>query len=243
LNRVERTTSDDYRRRVLTIGERQLSRVGDFELNTMMQRLGQVLYYMDVVYRVFARYSQLNADFLAAMQRLQSSTTATGGGVMSPEQIRLHDEQHALGDELRQEIETFYLFSRILLDRMTQAFTATLGEGQHAQTSFHKLIGSIDKYVAGRELPPVPEVHKELMRQLEADIVDFRDNQIVHEKSPRGMWPIGFDSVRHETYLMYTRLYPRESDKEVHGKYPSDLLKTIEEYSGEWLSYLEDNTR
>jgi hypothetical protein len=213
------------------------------EANTLGRVVGEVQFYRRVVERVSHRCVQANERFFTSMDALEASLAGASDGPMSPHQQRLWFAHAESGELLRQEIETFYLFARVLLDKLTHAFCSLLGWGQHAQLSFHGFADEITKFTRAKGLPAVPDEDLTVMRQLQADIVDWRDDQIVHAISPRAIRPFGFEQSRREAYLMYTRIYPEARDKDVIGKRPSDMLGTLNDYCDRWLAYLERNVQ
>lgn len=235
---------ESLEQRVLAFLEAERRRLGTAQGNMLGMVLGEVLHYQHVVRRVLDRYETLNSEYLAIHDRLQASLSGSGekSSPLTDEQQRLSDQSRQRGDELRQEIETYCLFSRILLDKMTQTLVACLGPGTGEQTSHRRFIATIDTYLGEKKLAPLSSELKTCMQQFETSIIDFRDHAVVHAKSPRGLRGLAWNRDRREAYLIYHRLYPRETDKQINGLSPSELMRDLEQYTDLWLSYLEQNS-
>jgi len=117
---------------------------------------------------------------------------------LTDEETALRTEQATIAFELRHEIESFYVFSRIWLDKITQATVAFFGPGTGEQTSHRKFTRSITTYSRKKGVKLLPEI-TEIMQRLQAQIVDFRDDVVVHAKSPRGLRGSGWNNEPRET--------------------------------------------
>ncbi len=203
--------------------------------------VGEVDSYLGVLERVLSRYYErsvtfvdLTRAFLVSIQEEEDQPHE-----LTPDEEENMEQRGALQSELRQEIETFYLFARILLDKMTAAFVACIGQGKYAPTSHSKLIDIVDDYLGEKGLGPIPDELRALMTELDTTVTSFRDDVVVHDKSARGLHPIAWDQDSKLTHLIYTRLYPREKDEQITGLPPTVVMDTIRRYSIRWLDYLE----
>ena len=80
------------------------------------------------------------------------------------------------------EIETFYVFAKILLDRIAIAIEQWFGTMRATSLSSHsKLTRNFERYVTGTGIE-VPAGLAEMLGSLERRISHFRDYQITHER-------------------------------------------------------------
>jgi hypothetical protein len=85
-----------------------------------------------------------------------------------------------IGMRLHLEIEAFYLFAKILLDKISLAIQFYFGTARSLSLASHdNLTKHIEAYAGTKGLTINPEL-VEHIRKLKEDISDFRDHQIQH---------------------------------------------------------------
>ena len=230
----------EFSERLSAYLERLRLRIGTEPGNIAGTALGEVKYHLEALHRVVDRYRERSQTFVDLHRAFFESVQQHE----HPHELTAEEEESLaqrwpVQSELRQEIETFYLFARILLDKMTQALVACLGQGKYAPTSHSKLISKADQYLGEQGVRPVPDELRSLMTELDSTVTDFRDDVIVHDQSARGLRPIGWDRDSKLAYLIYSRLYPRERDEQITGLPPTVVMDTICHYAMSWLDYLE----
>ena len=118
------------------------------------------------------------------------ATVLPGVHQLDAEQLRLSEEARILSLTVQMELETFYIFPKVLLDKLAQAIGFYFGPARGCLTSSpDDLSKSIRTYAALKGLV-LPESLVEEMEHLRTDVADFRDKQISHEKSPRTTRPM-----------------------------------------------------
>ncbi len=218
----------------------QMERLGNRQGNVISFVLMNVGEYRSMLLRVLGRYSPLNDRYLKTVDELTQSL-GSGSGEFSPAQQELFNRQLELSSALRQEIETFYVFARILLDKITQATRACFGPGKGMTASHRQFMNVFPGYLGARNLSTPANEFMHLMRDFENRIMDFRDDVIVHEKSPRGMKGLGWNNEERLTYLTYNRLFPRPTDSQIDGRPPPELMDQLETYLDLWTGWLVAN--
>ena len=186
------------------------------------------------------RYHDASAAFLAnsaAAQRL----VKPGTHPVSPEQARLHEEALPLVADVHLQIESYYLFAKIILDDVARALEYYFGPARGLSLDSHDdLTSTLEKYAEHIGLSVSPDLLVSVA-DLKRRISDVRDYKISHEKSPRtmsGTLSGGVGGAR----IMMTRLYPRKTDPEqFETEVLPDLRRSIDDYLGSIVDLIEAN--
>src|SRR3972149_1431103 len=81
--------------------------------------LGQAARYYELLLILEARHAAIEAEFIEG-HAIFHGPLPPGETELTPEQEAFLHRLHDLGDELQLQIESFYLFAKILLDRLSQ---------------------------------------------------------------------------------------------------------------------------
>jgi hypothetical protein len=110
---------------------------------------------------------------------------------------------------LHLEIESFYLFAKILLDKIAHALEFYFGLGRKKSLDSHDgLVKNFAQYAEVKCLT-LPSDFMTIAARLKTDVSDYRDYEIAHEKSPRRMSGTVFDAEG-RMRIVATSLYPTE---------------------------------
>ena len=193
---------------------------------------------------ILARYKEASENFVQNTKDLQASFKP-GEHPVTQEQARLFDMGQILTTHLHLEIESFYLFSKILLDRIAHAIEFYFGQARKLPLDSHDdLVKHLEAYAADMSVTVSPEF-KKAAEELKKDISDHRDYEIAHEKSPRTMFATVYDG-KGSTSIASTKLYPKESDQQAQTQDLHALLKKIDGYLTlvtEFIRTNQDKTR
>ncbi len=188
---------------------------------------------------IYREYLQILLDqhkisskkFIENHQALQK-TFLPGTHKLTQQQLEIQVAGRALTTQAHLEIESFYLFAKILLDKIANAIEFYFGEGRSLPlTSHDKLTKNIEKYAEIKGLT-IDKKLIETINRLKTDISDFRDYQIQHiakERNPRTMKGTLFDAEGN-VRLSLNHLYPTDKDKQHDTKTLADLIDEIDEY-------------
>jgi hypothetical protein len=222
-----------------TTGTVLKSRVGHLE------RVNELLAYLE---QSVEDYREVSAAFTANFDRMAELTQTMveeEGTPLTPEQVDLMKESDALGTILHLRIETFYLFAKMLLDKLGQAIESYFGQGREASLERHsKLARNLEKFAAQKGLVPPPPTLMEKIEEAGERIADYRDHYVTHPANPRMMLATGVSTETGDTWLMPFHAYPKESEAVFpppRSESPPVLLKWIEDYVGEVLAYVVAN--
>jgi hypothetical protein len=114
---------------------------------------------------------------------------------------------------LHLDIESFYLFAKIYLDKIAHAFEFYFGPGRGKSMDSHdQLVKNFPAYAKEKGLT-LPSDLMSIATRLKSDISDYRDYEIAHEKSPRRLSGTVFDTEG-KMRIIATHLYPTKKDQQ-----------------------------
>ena len=199
----------------------------------------QLIRYHEFLAIVVGRYKRASDVFVASTRELQS-TMKRGTHEVSEEQQALHVECQNLTTSLHLEIESFYLFAKILLDKVARALEFYFGQARKLSLDSHDdLVKRLEKYASFKKLV-LPDDFLKLARQLKADISDHRDYEIAHEKSPRTLHATAFDSEG-VTKIASIKFSPTARDQQVETKPLDDLMMELGRYIEKMIELVTRN--
>ncbi len=161
---------------------------------------------------------------------------------------RFTDEEQSLWDEwmdlhylVHLEIESFYLFAKILLDQIAHSLEFYFGPVRKTSLdSHHQLVKHLENFSEGNNLD-IPTEFMALARELKETISDHRDYEIAHEKSPKTVH--GTAIYGNQIGITSFRVYPQsERDRTVQTEPPEELLKTIDKYLNLVMEFVKNNS-
>ena len=192
--------------------------------------------FLDVVLR---RYEDASRQLFENSKAFQNSVLP-GTDPLSPDTMTLHDEGVRLTILVHLEIESFYIFAKILLDKIAHSLKFYFGQGRKTSLDSHDdLVKNFESYANAKGLT-LPADFMAIAAALKKDISDYRDYEIAHEKSPRRITGTAFDE--HGTMRMIgTRVFPTEKDQQVESKALHHLMKDIDTYIGQMIELIRLN--
>lgn len=186
------------------------------------------------------RHQDASAAFISNSEAFRATIKPGGPHTMTQDQMKLQAEGWPLSNLVHLEIESFYLFAKILLDELAHAIENYFGPARGLSLDSHDdLAKSLRAYAAAKGLT-IPEEFENSVLDLRQRISDFRDQQIAHEKSPRTMRGTTWDATG-EVMLATNRLYPKGSDKQVNSETLGGLMAALEAHIGSVISFVEAN--
>jgi hypothetical protein len=195
-------------------------------------------------------YDNANRAWFDSFERyndsVEAAIEAAGGGEAeeTDEQASLRNLVANAGLVLYLRIETFYLFAKILLDKLARLIPHYFGAATGVRLRAHSSLvnGALPKFAEQKGLTVVPSSLTTLIDELGQRISDYRDRSITHAYSPRTLRGVAFKLDTGEAAIMSSKLYPLgESETATQSETPRTLLPLIEKYVIELLDYLESN--
>ena len=115
--------------------------------------LGQVSRYYRFLNIIYGRYTKLSAQFMENTQRQMEICKAQGSGPVGPELWRLHLEAQGLQDHLHLELESFFMFGTVFLDRAACFIEWYFGKPSKGRINSHRqLKNKLSRYVSEKLL-------------------------------------------------------------------------------------------
>jgi hypothetical protein len=187
-----------------------------------------------------ARYAEASTALVANSRAFQLTMKPGGPHTMTPEQVALQQEAWWLGNLVHLEIESFYLFAKILLDEMAHGIENYFGPSRGLSLDSHDdLCKCLRKYGETKGLTITTEF-EHVVADLRRRISDFRDAQVAHEKSPRTLKGIAWDATG-KTRFVSNRLYPVANDRQVESESLDSLAAALESYVDQIVAFLRTN--
>lgn len=188
---------------------------------------------------IVSRYREVSKGFVVNTDKLHA-TVQQGTHERTEEQLRLLNEGAHLAATLHLEIESFYLFAKILLDRTARSLEFYFGPVRKRPLDSHDdLVKYIVAYSQEKNLN-LPRKLLAAAQELKRDISDHRDYQIAHEKSPRTLHGTAWDAAG-QTKIISSRLYPKEGDQQVQTKLLDELLQGVDVYLEQIVRFIKNN--
>ncbi len=199
----------------------------------------KVIRRLDFLKTICNRHKEVSFKYIPNIEK-QQQLASSSSSTMSTEQHILLEENIKLTSDLHLQIESGYLFSKIILDDITRAIEYYFGSATGLPLDSHDdFTKNIQKYSSVKDVK-VSESFIQVLKDLKREICDFRDYQIAHEKSPRTMFGTYWDKEGNIT-LMLNRLYPKESDEQFQSKTPEQLLTMVESYIKKIITLIKEN--
>lgn len=202
----------------------------------------QIARYYGFIKIIQARYRRAATEFIENSKAMQA-TFQLGTHSMTEEQIQLSNKEREITAFLHLEIESYYLFTKILLDKVVRAFEFYFGPSRGLSLDSHdNLTKNLEKYIVAKGLTTLSDDMKELIQVLKQDVSDYRDCEIAHEKSPRTMKMTMFSLGANSAARMGSiKIYPTEKDKQVESKEIDQIMDMIDKYIEQIIKYIQIN--
>jgi hypothetical protein len=194
--------------------------------------LSQVSRYQRFLRIILVRHDKVGREFLSSIESCSKKMQSHMGAYeLTNEDLAEWERQSQLTTKLHLEIETFYLFAKILLDHSARFIERYFGQCRGLSLDSHDdLVKRFAKFASTHNLLVQP-AFLAIAERLKKRIADFRDYQIAHKKSPRTMYATTWGSER-ETKLSMPQLYPRGKELESAPAESESLQALMAEIEG-----------
>jgi len=172
-----------------------------------------------------------------ATQTYSEKLKAWMGTPLSPSQHLTEEQQHRLAEDrkaadvLHLEIESYYLFSKILLDTVARAIEKHFGQVRKCSLdSHHDLVNKFGKYTELKKLV-IPSGFMEKAVWLKKNISDFRDYEIAHDKRLNRVTATALTRDGRATMIATSTVVPAERFKpQADSTHVSELMAAVGDY-------------
>jgi hypothetical protein len=144
------------------------------------------------------------------------------------------------GQVLQLEIESFYVFAKIYLDKTVHFLEVYFGDQRDCSfesfSGLRKLLGTLEN---AHGFKVQPELRQAVVK-LEKEIVEFRDKKIIHAKMSRVLHGLCWNKEgRVQISTGYS--FPKGTDQFFRSTDVRELWKLLEEYTEFWIHFVKLN--
>jgi hypothetical protein len=212
----------------------------DVEHNNMLGgAFGEVVRYRRFLDVIVDRHDEVAARLLALHEEHRAAMKP-GIRQLDEHEMQQLDERERLTMRWQLEVESVYLFAKILLDKVARGIEFYFGPVRGCGLDSHDdLVKRIETYASSHQLE-LPDQFVSMAKTLKQDVSDFRDYQIAHEKSPRTRRAIQFDRIG-STKMIMVQIYPTDKDKQREARTPKQLLDDVDAYLRQFMALIGSN--
>lgn len=191
---------------------------------------------------IVEREARATEIFSLASKALRVTPQSPSPYLTAEQEHRLNELDKAT-DLLHLEIESFYLFAKILLDAVARAIEKYFGLGRACSLdSHHDLIENFAKYAAQKKLD-IPTDFIDKAKQLREDISNFRDHEIAHSKRLNRVTGTALTPDRRRATMIAasTVLPPERFRPETSSIHVGELMSAVENYIASAIEIVKTN--
>jgi hypothetical protein len=146
------------------------------------------------------------------------------------------------------DIESYYVFGTILLDRVATVTRNCLGPGSKRWKTFGTTVDHLAGYLENRQLETMPPALAAAAEALRRDLTHYRHSLIAHkfdtDEGQRLSTSFALDRANRVITLGHVLALPQPDDATPSpSSSPTDLARDIGVFLREWLAYLDRNMR
>lgn len=207
--------------------------------NLFASSLIEALRYYEFLLIVTDRYKKRSKKMISlSNNEVKLSPTQTGGPFpVTNEKIRLMEEWSRLNTLVHLEIESFYLFAKIFLDKIALFIQNYFGQARGISLRSHdKWTKNHDEFRLVKRLTYPRNLYKSIVF-LNKCIVNYRDKQITHLHSQRTMRATTWGRAKN----MKIAAYHSETKEQSYSEELPELMQVIDEYIQQLITLIESN--
>lgn len=208
--------------------------------NLFASSLGEALRYYDFLLIITDRYREISKKIASISDKSHKLTFAKASGKPSPltdEQTSLYNEMNRLTPLINLEIESWYLFAKIFLDKIAMFVQDYFGQARAISLKSHdKWEKNHEQYRLAKDLTYPPNFSHNVIFLKEL-ISDYRDKEIAHLHSQSLTRGIGWSNA--ERIRIFA--YDRESSKQTHSEELPQLMQAIDTYIQQVITLVGSN--
>ena len=210
---------------------------------------GEVAKYYQYLSIIYSRYLPQSERYISSIKAQLDRDAMRGDAswTMTAEEMaeyNLHQQQQT---KLLLDLESFYLFSAIFLDRIAASTQYYFGPGQHNKQwgTFYSMEKYFSGYAQNKELGIPSKDLIDKMAWLYENVSSFRNNFLSHkhekDQNIRSLFGLGFSHEAGGVYFSMGQMYPSEGEASIIAKKPAEIISVLNEFVEEWLGYVESN--
>jgi hypothetical protein len=217
--------------------------------NLFSTSLGQALRYYDFLLIVTDRYEKASTKLVSTLKEMlklaRELNPAKDGepATMNDEQMRLMEEESRLTNLVHLEIESFYMFAKIFLDKIALFIQNYFGTARGISlVSHHKLANKHGEFRLAKDLV-YPQGFSQSVIFLKEHICDYRDKQISHLYDQKIIRGTSWGDAK-QMKIISAQIYPTETGNKVQAQSSQEipeLMRAIDIYIQHLITLIESN--
>ena len=223
---------------------------GDEQNNYFGAVFGEITKYYQYLSLTMSRYIPASSLYVASTKERMRKNSLRGDGswTMTPEEIAEYDAHLQQQTELLYELEAFYMFANVLLDRISAATQYYFGLGLTGKQweSFYSMNKHLVGYASAKKLSQPPKEFLNTMHWLYGNISDFRGDFLAHkhtkDRQVRSTMGVGFSNEHGGAYFNMGQMYPKDGETPIIAKKPDELVYYLNTFIKSWVEYLTQNS-
>ncbi|MGA3285338.1 MAG: hypothetical protein ABSD57_12885 [Verrucomicrobiota bacterium] len=146
------------------------------------------------------------------------------------------------GLKLQLEIESFYLFSKVYLDKTVHFLETYFGRLQNCSfESFSKLsVEQLQILESDYQFQIQPKL-REVIEKLMKVVIEFRDKKIIHQKTPRLLRGLNWQ-IDGKVSMASGFLYPKQTEQQFQSMDVEELWAWLESYTNLFTEFVMQNS-
>jgi hypothetical protein len=209
--------------------------------NLVAFSLAQISRYLRFLEIPRSRYRSVSEEVAArSRRRMAEAATDPGPRELTAAEIADLDRDEQLHLSLHFEIESFFLFAKIFLDKVARFVQDFFGGARGLSLRSHdNWCSDADAYARAKGLA-MPSGMLDTMQRLRSLVADYRDKQIAHLQNPRAMHGTQIRG-NGSTQIAGSALFPTARDKQVMSPEIDQVWNLIETYVEQLIAMVETN--
>jgi hypothetical protein len=206
--------------------------------NTLAMSFVEITRYRRFLGIIRLRHDSNNTVVRETTDRMLASFVAPpGGGILTPEQQQMIEDQGEATLVAHLDVESFYLFAKILFDKVAHSLEYYFGTVRKRPLVSHdNLVKNWPEFSKQKGIV-TPIEFLQCAERLKAAISDHRDYYIAHQLSPRAIRSTVMNPDE-GSRIATGFLYPTKSDKAAQTEPLPLLEKLIDEYLHSFIGLL-----
>ncbi len=219
--------------------------------NVACSSIGNWYSYYEFMKIIISRYKEVNDEYIKAMENemylIKTKSDESGKTEMDDELLEVDQRLKDLGPRLHLEIESFYIFAKVLLDRIADTFGYYFHHKWKNRGSTHsELCFDVGKICENKKLVVHPPNIVDLIEELREKIVKYRTGEIEHPSEPRRLKGTTWGPDK-KTKISSNVIYPTEKESQNIATVQktsedlNELLSKLENYMNAMADFLSAN--
>lgn len=219
----------------------EIEHYDDRDVNRFSASLWQATRYYDFLQLIIKRYRIASRNYEAHARRMMATTLDESSSATSGEVAGLIEAGQARYTRLHLEIESFYMFATILLNKIANLVEDYFGQARQCSLISHNELRKSYKKFANEKGITIPKELGGNLERLQTTVVDYRNKQVAHLRNPRVLKGTAFDKLGNSKIVL-GYIYPRETDKLLSSpKVIDDVMQDIDFYIRQVITLIKTN--